>query len=331
MNTPLLETLAARLGAIIAGLAFAAGSVLGQSPATTRGTAATASGGQAAKLLFKSGFEEGVTLNPNLDMYDRGGWQHINGVDSVTGFNWPPKIGVPCTMRFQMILGQRVDAVTMKRDYIENRIETVTGPRGTPTRALYQLIKKAGEGFCCTQDTFMLQPTGEPGDMYVSFWLKLQPDLLEKNRESWKAIFEWKTAGDYRVTTQILTYGGSAFWRTQGDNVANGNLPKETFWRVENHDVPVPIGEWFKFEVFWHRSAGSDGRVWAAINGKVIANHYGPLMGVHQKPIDRIMIPNLYQGGATPHYQWVDDLEIWDGFPDRGERLGSSDYGVKRN
>lgn len=269
------------------------------------------------KLLFKSGFD-GAALSSTFEIYGHGGWQQIAGTDDVTGFAWPPAIGVRSTLRLQMIVGVPVEQSTIT-DYIENRIETVTGRNGTPTRALYQLIKRRGEGFCCTQDTFMLQPAAEPGDMYVSFWVKLQPDLLEKNANTWKALFEWKTAGDYRVLTQIMTDGGAAYWRTQGDNVANGNLPKETFWRIEDRNVPVPIGEWFKYEVFWHRSDGPEGRVWAAVNGKVIADRHGPLMGVHRKAINRIMLPNLYQGGTTPQYQWVDDLEIWNGFPPLGD------------
>jgi hypothetical protein len=27
------------------------------------------------------------------------------------------------------------------------------------------------------------------------------------------------------------------------------------------------------------------------------------------------MAPMLYSGSAMPIYQWVDDLEVWDGFP----------------
>jgi len=30
------------------------------------------------------------------------------------------------------------------------------------------------------------------------------------------------------------------------------------------------------------------------------------------------MMPNLYAGGSYPIYQWVDDLEIWNGFPPVG-------------
>jgi hypothetical protein len=43
-------------------------------------------------------------------------------------------------------------------------------------------------------------------------------------------------------------------------------------------------------------------------------NHFGPLLGGND-PIDRIMLTQVYAGGAVPEYQWVDDIEIWDGFP----------------
>ena len=33
-------------------------------------------------------------------------------------------------------------------------------------------------------------------------------------------------------------------------------------------------------------------------------------------PIDRIMLPQMYGGDAWPRHQYVDDLEIWNWFPD---------------
>jgi len=47
----------------------------------------------------------------------------------------------------------------------------------------------------------------------------------------------------------------------------------------------------------------------------VIAEHLGPNMGIYNAPINRIFMPNLYSGSAYPIYQWIDDLEIWNGFP----------------
>jgi hypothetical protein len=50
-------------------------------------------------------------------------------------------------------------------------------------------------------------------------------------------------------------------------------------------------------------------------NGQVIFDHYGPNRGVNNAPINRIMMPNLYSSAPYPIYQWVDDVQIWDGFP----------------
>jgi hypothetical protein len=30
------------------------------------------------------------------------------------------------------------------------------------------------------------------------------------------------------------------------------------------------------------------------------------------------MMPNLYTGGVYPAYHWIDDIEIWNGFPPVG-------------
>ena len=84
---------------------------------------------------------------------------------------------------------------------------------------------------------------------------------------------------------------------------------------VENRSVPVPAGEWFKFEILWRRSAGDDGLVWVAIDGQTIARHEGPNLGAWEMPVNRIMAPLLYSGSSMPIYQWVDDLEVWSGMP----------------
>jgi len=160
--------------------------------------------------------------------------------------------------------------------------------------------------------------------MYIRYWLKLQPNFqtLMSNGSgwNWRVVFEFKTAGDYRVIAQIQPdpggyNGGRPWWRVLGDNNANGGLAYQSFWDLQNTTVPVPIDQWFKVEVFWHRSSGSDGRVWMAINGQTIADHLGPNKGVNNKPINRIMVHQVYSSSPYPIYQWVDDLEIWDGFP----------------
>ena len=172
----------------------------------------------------------------------------------------------------------------------------------------------------------MIQPVGETGDLYISYWLKHQPNLenlMEVGNATsgwnWRVVFEWKTAGDYRVIASIRRdpyyNAGNLYWNVIGDNEANGGLPYERFWEVNNTQLPVAAGQWMKFEVFWHRSTGIDGRVWMAVNGQVIFDRSGPNVGINDAPINRIMMPNLYSSTAYPIYQWVDDVQIWDGFP----------------
>jgi len=268
-----------------------------------------------SRLLFSSGFEGSTALEPPGQCWKTGCWQNVVGTDTTTGFSWPPVIGGASTLRFQMLVGAPVTASTVE-DYISNEIQTVIGPRGRPTRAMYSVLKKRGEGYCCTQNTFNLQPVTDPGDLYISYWLKYQPDLIASMNNQWRMVFEWKTAGDYRITVRVATYRGAApYWIVIGDNEANGGLPYERYWEIPNKSLPVPIGKWFKVEVFWHRSADNDGRIWVAVDGRVIADRRGPNVGIHNKPINRIMMPNLYTGGVYPAYHWIDDIEIWDGFP----------------
>jgi hypothetical protein len=151
--------------------------------------------------------------------------------------------------------------------------------------------------------------------MYISFWRRLDSTLLEKLVNGWHVVFEWKTTGDYRVISQIVTYGGTPYWQITADNVANGGLTYQQFWRVENRTAPVPIGQWFKFEVFWHRSAGSDGRVWMAVNGEKLVDNFGPNIGVNGNPIERIFLTQLYTAATYPIEQWTDDVQIWSAFP----------------
>ncbi|MDP2335566.1 MAG: hypothetical protein Q8N05_03760 [Bacteroidota bacterium] len=85
---------------------------------------------------------------------------------------------------------------------------------------------------------------------------------------------EWKTGGandgggDYRIRTVIQQDNNGVFtWNTSGDNNANGGYGSLNPWGPVVSNVPVPVGEWFKYEVFTHRSAGSDGRYWTPDNG----------------------------------------------------------------
>ena len=310
---------------------------------------------QSPRLLFASGFEGAVELGP-LAMYPTGAWQEITGIDATSGFTWPPKIWGG-TSRFQLIAGdsEQVTAATLP-DYMYNELQSVTGHDGTSTRALFSTVQKsvggALENWDRTQNDFVIFPgVMDQGDLYVSYWLKLQPDLLERMTvDEWdsgwrgamrsilpgwlerkifsawagRVITDWKTGpeggggGDYRILFSVYADRSQdrLYWNLRGDNEANGGLSPQTFWELNNAEAGVPIGQWIRVEMFVHRSGKADGRVWIAVDGQTLFDRYGPNLGVDELPWNRVFpFLNYSSGQSLPAYQWVDDLEIWNGFP----------------
>jgi hypothetical protein len=296
----------------------------------------------SARKLFGSGFEGSTSVMAPTECWGTGCWQDLLGADSVTGFSWPGNLWGGGG-KFLVLTDPVVTTPSNIGAYAFNRIESVAGPRGDQSRALFQQITQnvngtAPMGSAPTQNEFQFLPQWDTGDTYVSYWVKLQPDLVQKMTNlpagpgisgggTWRAFFATKTGGqtawggpanngDYRIEAYLVTYGNSQpYWMVLGDNEAGGGAPLVNNWSVENRNVPVPVGQWFKFEIFWHRSSGSDGRVWVAANGQTIVDRRGANVGAWNMPINRIMAPMVYTGSAMPVYQWVDDLEIWDGFP----------------
>jgi hypothetical protein len=293
------------------------------------------------RLLFRAGFDGAVIESPQ-ECWDTGCWQDIAGNDRRTGFAWPPRLRGG-TGRFLLIADPvQIDPLRIQQ-YMRNRVQNVPGPRGTPARVLYQEISQnvngqAPMGASAAQNEFQFLPIDNADELYVSYWLKLQPDLIDRMTHlppgpgidrggTWRAIFAFKTGGhkpdgspmnngDYRVEAYVMTYGSQIpYWVVLGDNNAGGGAPLQNDWRVADHSLPVPIGRWFKFEIYWRRANDDTGRVWAAVDGHTIADRRGPNMGARNLPINRIMAPMLYTGQAMPAYQWVDDVQVWSGIP----------------
>src|SRR5262245_44367496 len=288
----------------------------------TTTTPPAAGGTKPASMIFWSGFENGVSVSAPRNCYSAGCWQDVLGKDAQSGFTWPPKVGGGAG-QFQVRSGVTSTASTIG-SYITNTIDTVTGHTGAQTRVLHSRMYKTGctgtasqsSTNCSAQDPYLLQPTSDPKDLYISFWRKIDPALAQKLVNGWHVVFEWKTTGDYRIIAQIVNYGGvTPYFEARADNVANGGLAHQEFWRVNATAIKAPIGQWFKFEVFWHRSKGTDGRVWMAVNCQKIVDKFGPNIGVNNNPIDRIFLMQLYTAASYPLSQWTDDIQIWSTFP----------------
>ena len=289
----------------------------------------------AANLLFRSKLGSGVSVGAPTNFYPNGSgtgaWQYITGMDKETGYNWPITAFGANFSGVQMIT---VDPVTPSTigNYITNQIRSVTGPNGKSSNELFQNVKiKGAVGQGGSQAPLLIQrpwTIGDVNDLYITYWFKYSADLAEKLDSrvpsgNWRTQFEFKTggynntgSGDYRIATYVMKdTDGQLYWLTNADNQANGPWSKVDYWNEENHAVPVPVGTWFKFEVYWHRSSGSDGLFWAAINGKEIVDHHGPNKGVYKLPITRIMVNNAYSGGYAAVESHSTGLEIWTSYP----------------
>jgi hypothetical protein len=279
----------------------------------------------SAKLIFKSGYEgpavvvdppSGCSVNPATSC-----WQFVNGRDAATGFKWPISLWTK-EGRYQL---NDNFGTTPPANRIVNQIQTVTGPAGSPTQAMYQSLEYQTQSTdpITHQDPYIIPQipsSGPQGDIYIRQWFKL-PDLAN-NIQGWRVLWQWKTGGDYRVSLSIENYArtglpsGTPYWRLSGDNDANGPAPVlPPYWDLYDTTHPVPSDQWFKLEVFWHRGSQGDpnGRVWVAANGQQLFNYTGNLWGADDAWINRVMVQQLYT--RRPAKQYVDDVEIWDGFP----------------
>ena len=272
-------------------------------------------------LLFRSGFEGNSALESIPTARTNDYYQHFSGADCSTGFTWP------FTFWGANAVSTGIHAIAGSTNtvgkYINNTIETVDGPHGTPTRALKMEVFNPAPGFCCIQSMFQVAGMSQQvTDAYTRFWIKLNPELRSQvqanTNEFWRTLWVLKTYNDYRISTFVVgTRGGVPRWRVIVDNNPNGvfpTCPANACWRSDVDSVPVPTDRWFLMEVYLHRSKGDDGRFFWAVDGQVLVDRYGPSYGAYQENISFLAISGLYgnEANMSPAYQWIDDVEVWE-------------------
>jgi len=257
-----------------------------------------------ATLLFSSGFENGVFFDDAIvpDFLD---FRYIKGTDNETGFSWPINILGATESAIHYIDDDNLNAVF-------SEIQTVEDRNGNQTKALYS-IENYDIGV--TQSPYeILNIVNGNKDLYIRYWMKLDASSLGQI-DKWRALFEYKTkdyanGSGFRLIAFIYTdEQGLPYWHFQGDQ-----NPTTPIWEIDNTSIPVPSDEWFLTEFYWHWSEGDDGIVSWKINGLLVGENIGPTTR-NSKPIDFIILTQIY-GDANPKFQWVDDIEIWDGLPE---------------
>ncbi|MBI5150405.1 MAG: hypothetical protein HZA28_06510 [Candidatus Omnitrophica bacterium] len=274
------------------------------------------SGGQKADLVFISGFENGVSLDPPRKA--KGGWeQFIAGSDE--GYDWGtdlPGRGSPKN-RFTYLVAAPRDAAALA-GYVTTRIETVTGHDGNATRALYmEITKEDPRTPPGTRDQFGIYPPRGMDEAYASMWVKLQPNL-----DRYRMLMEWKETAakgeraDFRWNINIRkNVDGGLAWGTLAQFGDLRNSPDA--WQCISRDVPVPLGRWFFLEVYWKLDR-TNGRVWAAVDGKTIADYRGRTQkdsGLYVWWPLKVYAGTALKSYPYALYQWVDDVKFYNRIP----------------
>ena len=270
-----------------------------------------------ATLLFSSGFEGPLVLagpNDPLDP-DNADYQFIRGTDSETGFTWP------IALDYLGVVNSGIHLVDIDDTgkAISNNIITTTGHDGNQTQALYSIENYVVSDLCTQSPYEILDIKKGQRDLYIRYWMKIDSTSVTQKKDTWRALFEYKTidydTGDgngtgFRLIAFIYTdpTNGIPYWHWQGDS-----NPENAIWEIDNKSIPVPLDEWFLTEYYWHWSEGEDGRATWRVNGQVIGEHNGPTTR-NSKPIDFIMAWQIY-GDSNPKHQWIDDIEIWSKIP----------------
>ena len=273
------------------------------------------------KLLFKSGFESNVYIDSEVVEYSED-YRFIRGSDESTGFAWPLELFGSSESALHYVASDDFNA-------LHASIDTVMGHNNTDTEALYNQENYREKGD--TQLTYeILNITKGNKDLYVRYWMKIASSM-QGEVDKWRALFEYKTEdykdpGENGLGYRLISFiysdtEGRLSWHMQGDKDSStpvwecdSLLPTVKCGNMGN--VPdVIIGDWFLVEYYWHWSNDDDGLTWWKVNGEMVAKNQGPTTRNNQ-PLDFILFTQLY-GNVTPKAQWIDDIEVWSGVPDK--------------
>lgn len=262
---------------------------------------------------FRSGFGGGVAVvGPLVSPSSR--WiAELSGTDLETGFAWPADLPAGrVSSRFYF----NVDGAEKIETIVETRLDGVTGPAGEQTTALYQAVLQDHQSVPSrARNMFSLMNDAEDSlkQGQVSYWLKLQPNLeAVLPPRAWRQFIEWReTDNRWRMAVNIKRNRetGKLHWTVHGDFGPTWDRA----WDVSNDSIPVPVGEWFLFEAYWHQGT-TDGRLLVKINCQTIADHVGRTQS--EGPLESIHVFKVYTGADSlalgPAYQWIDDVEFRD-------------------
>jgi hypothetical protein len=295
-----------------------------------------------------SGFESLVTLDARTCTFNQ--WQFLHGIDPDTGFNFDTEFPWGSSLRWGglnvVVSGTGTnpppDMSQCGKDYQEQSLITVRGPDGNPTRVYKNELKLNNPNACCegsggfgtsqmsqnptinTTDDFYAR-----FDRYISGSLKqhaLNLPLSERGHFWASGLGGMKTPTDLRIHPLIVAYhlteAGNLTPVLEIDSCgANpefgcGGPSPEVNYVVQDSTFPIPMDQWFTIEYAWRLRNDSTGKYQLAINGQMVFDYHGPIMGPDPSKwktlehVNNMSLGSVYSYKNARFFNYMDDLVI---------------------
>ncbi|WP_139249662.1 hypothetical protein [Mariniphaga anaerophila] len=298
--------------------------------------------GHGGVLLFKSGFENGVTISSDMN--------YIHGADE--HYKWE---ATPSWIRASNFV-YLVNDTEHLRDFMESAIISAPGPNGKKTNVLCMANKADDPMHQATSRNeysfFCKSPPDDYKEGYVRYWMKL-PDDLDKRipfekESSWYVIMEWKEpnsgnrlskeecrdccnasqggTNNYRININLRKDKNSdkLHWDIRAEHPQPCRVEE---WTYASKNVKVSLGEWFLVEAYMKKDV-IDGRLYFAVDGEVVLDtdivrpvgfegrtvHPDNPLPLHfWSPLKNYHNMEWNAKGEIIHL--YDDFEMWSSFP----------------
>jgi hypothetical protein len=266
-----------------------------------------------ATKLYATKFESPVRVDP-VSLY-RNADQYVEGQDVSSSRKAFDLWNTPEIYRGWILSVVGSSTPLKSSSYIENKIKTVTSRTGGSTRALSLNSKAKSPSTGVQQVALQNAYPGVEPVMYQRMWVKFDTDLLSRarsigSRDFWQMFWEVKAEPDYRIRLQLqYSDSGGLYWQVQGDKLTSAT----PLWSSTLKNVPVKLAShssasgWHKIEIWMNRPGG---RFKAAIDGVVLVDRTGKLMGASGRKIDQFKMAMVYSNSPLTE-MLVDDLEFW--------------------
>ena len=277
---------------------------------------------QRGSLVFSSGFE-GVSIA----RYGSSQQHHqLRGMDSTTGFSFDQLTDQLEDQHFVYLVGPNRPDPWASTFWKSNAY--------AGARSLCLEVKDDHpDDSSTTRNEWSLFPKDQDGALfskqgYARYRMKFRDDLSQSTWPSnWINFFEVKenyrlgtrSGENYRMNFHVKrsASGGAPFWQLLIQDTSKNPSVDQT--RLQNKDVPVPIGKWFLVEALWKQHP-ERGRLYLAIDGKTVFDFRGRTENVNPtgvrfwSPLKNYRNAAWLAGDGRTNVDY-DDLQLWTDFP----------------